>query len=181
MQQSHAEEDRGGGAGAGGAGAELDETPERSLTTEAVSEAKSFAPSSRRECRRHLRAVPRRRAAEQPPEKAAPWRGGGGAPLGRALHPRRHLGVGGGGGGGRLRFLPSDADELPKSCDCHVCSCSEASESRLGAERRAARERGERRALGDGAVARRPRGERLDERRRRRVVVGAPSPPRRSR
>ena len=45
MQQSH-EEDRGGGAGAGGAGAELDETPERSLTTEAVSEAKSFAPSS---------------------------------------------------------------------------------------------------------------------------------------
>ena len=46
MQQSHAEEDRGGGAGAVGAGAELDETPERSLTTEAVSEAKSFAPSS---------------------------------------------------------------------------------------------------------------------------------------
>ena len=45
MQQSH-EEERGGGAGAGGAGAELDETPERSLTTEAVSEAKSFAPSS---------------------------------------------------------------------------------------------------------------------------------------
>ena len=46
MQQSHEEEDRGGGAGAGGTGAELDETPERSLTTEAVSEAKSFAPSS---------------------------------------------------------------------------------------------------------------------------------------
>ena len=45
MQQSH-EEGRGGGAGAGGAGAEFDETPERSLTTEAVSEAKSFAPSS---------------------------------------------------------------------------------------------------------------------------------------
>ena len=45
MQQSH-EEDRGGGVGGGGAGAELDETPERSLTTEAVSEAKSFAPSS---------------------------------------------------------------------------------------------------------------------------------------
>jgi hypothetical protein len=45
MQQSH-EEDRGGGAGAGGVGAELEETPERSLTTEAVSEAKSFAPSS---------------------------------------------------------------------------------------------------------------------------------------
>ena len=45
MQQSH-EEGRGGGAGAGGVGAELDETPERSLTTEAVSEAKSFAPSS---------------------------------------------------------------------------------------------------------------------------------------
>ena len=44
MQQSH-EEDRGGGAGAGGAGAEFDETPERSLTTEAVSEAKSLAPS----------------------------------------------------------------------------------------------------------------------------------------
>ena len=43
MQQSH-EEGRGGGAGAGGVGAELDETPERSLTTEAVSEAKSFAP-----------------------------------------------------------------------------------------------------------------------------------------
>ena len=45
MQQSH-EEGRGGGAGAGGAGAELDETPERSLTTEAVSETKSFAPAS---------------------------------------------------------------------------------------------------------------------------------------
>ena len=35
MQQSH-EEGRGGGAGAGGVGAELDETPERSLTTEAL-------------------------------------------------------------------------------------------------------------------------------------------------
>ena len=49
MQQSH-EEGRGGGAGAGGVGAELDETPERSLTTEAVSEAKSFAPSSALVC-----------------------------------------------------------------------------------------------------------------------------------
>ena len=39
MQQSH-EEGRGGGAGAGGAGAEFDETPERSLTTEAVSEGR---------------------------------------------------------------------------------------------------------------------------------------------